>query len=180
MSNPTKALFENLFTVMVPAAALMCVEDMEEYGTRTSGDSELDIMLSENDIRVMLTIDAMVEHFKDGYSIKVLTQKDVTEIYGIIEDHLMLWLDHINNSRNKLPVPYEDLILLDEFASTIHANNKRILSAEINSSFLNQFKPKINMTQQSIRKSIAPIEDRESLAESFRPKKNPINLNLLK
>jgi hypothetical protein len=62
----------------------------------------------------------MVELYRNGVPVIVPDREDVKKIYQHISDHIYAWKEFLTMGVNIGQAPIDDLILMDQFASTVH------------------------------------------------------------
>jgi len=119
----------------------------------------------------------MVELFREGVPVYVVSREDVKRIYTMIDDHLRFWQERLRTGVNIGTAPYDDLILMDRFAQVIHNNIAYDLKPEEIDSpflrFLNQgnFLPGGGFFKEEVKTSADEDyipEQRESLSDIFK------------
>lgn len=135
-TDTTIALWDILYKVKVPMQYLISETYIREFGMPSSGNKEIDQAQNSQYTVTYLNIDRMVELYRDGAPVYVLEADAPKKIYEAISEHLKAWRDTVENGINVNSAPYEDLILLDNFAHAIYENAKYTLtSAEPESPF---------------------------------------------
>ena len=114
--SPVYKLFYYPFHCKVPKHATVSYESLERYGTyyaenQNTAPYEL--------IDKMMTINEMVEYFRNGITMVLAKPKEAGNIYEIILEHLKMWRDYGLYFGMPYEPPMEDLYLLDEFAKTL-------------------------------------------------------------
>lgn len=118
--DPRYPIFQQRYMVRVPWMQMRTIEDIRYFGTPVSGDSRSDRMMAEQENIAMLTINEMVELFKQGSKIGVVDGKDTERIYTQVSIYLEFWKDKIKRSINQSSVPVEDLLSMDQFAAALY------------------------------------------------------------
>ena len=97
------------------------IEERRERGYVTSFNKDIDRENQRSLSNVHLTINEMVEYYKEGVKIQGIALEDTKTIYEYIQRHLRFWHSEIT-SKYMMPnsVPNDDLILLDEFANDVY------------------------------------------------------------
>lgn len=140
-TDTTIALWDILYKVKVPMQYLISETYIREFGMPSSGDKAIDAAQNSQYTVTFLNIDRMVELYKEGAPVYVLEPEAPKKIYEAISEHLQAWKDTVENGINVNSAPYEDLILLDNFAHAIYENAKYTLtSAEPESPFTKMLK----------------------------------------
>lgn len=112
-------IWENLYAVKVPYIATLSEERLRTSGVLSTGNKLLDASVQKGSVRVMITINDIVEYFRKGVSVTFAQPADTREIYDIVNNYLLAWRQHADNGINMGNVPVEDLLLLDNFAEMI-------------------------------------------------------------
>lgn len=196
--DTTIALWDILYKVKVPMQYLISETYIREFGIPSSGNKEIDAAQNSQYTVTYLNIDRMVELYREGAPIYVLESEAPKKIYEAISEHLHAWKDTIENGINVNAAPYEDLILLDNFAHAIYENAKYTLtSSEPESPFTKMLmgytlfsirdKPRQTMlpsqiqnnryrevdtfaTQAKNENNLPQVEERQSMADLFKSK----------
>lgn len=122
MEDTAEALFTKRFLCKYPLVQSMDVDEIKEYGIYSTGDKRLDKMVIPSmTTEGMITIDRMVELYRQSCPIYICKREDTKTVYELIQKHLGAWLNHLERGINVQNAPIEDLILLDEFAETLFA-----------------------------------------------------------
>ncbi len=100
------------------------VEDIKNTGVVVTGIREIDKDIDNQLITSYLTIEQMVNYFKQGVSIRLVSQADVKTIYAAIDDYLESWKSQLTRGVNIGGAPFEYLIAMDRFANTIYEHAK--------------------------------------------------------
>ena len=138
MTDTTVGIFENRFRVRIPYIHSIPVETMRATGVRLSGHADVDNDIKNQIVTVYLTIDQMVEHYRNGVTIFVPDENDIRKIYELIEAHIYAWKAQLRNGVNIGDAPLEDLISMDQFANSVYKHAKYLLSKdEVDSFFAN-------------------------------------------
>jgi hypothetical protein len=114
------AIWKNLYRVRVPQKDIYTENEVRYFGTPSVRDSSIDRTMGESYTDVMISINAMVEYFRKGVRIKVVTHSDTKEIYDVIKDYLIAWNMHLYQDINASTPPIEDLEALDKLAAVVY------------------------------------------------------------
>jgi len=135
-ADTTIALWDILYKVKVPMQYLISETYIREFGMPSSGNKEIDQAQNSQYTVTYLNIDRMTELYREGAPVYVLEAQAPKQIYEAISEHLLAWKDTVEQGINVNSAPYEDLILLDNFAHAVYENAKYTLtSAEPESPF---------------------------------------------
>lgn len=126
-----KALFDTLYRVRIPTRLMQSIEEQRMFGMRATGDKVLDNALQNEITTTWISINQMVEYFKDGTQIGIVDHADTKRIFDAITTHLNYWLGHFRNGVNFHDSPIDDLILLDKFAGTVYQHSKFQFTTEL-------------------------------------------------
>jgi len=129
-------IWHKKFLCRVNAFKSRSLEHVEHFGVPVSGDPLYDQAMMQEDIQRMLSIDEMVEFFRQGLVVGVLKEKETKAIYEHITDHLEAWKKKIENGWHVREAPIEDLILMDKFAHAVHKHARHHFTTEIVESIL--------------------------------------------
>lgn len=124
-------IWHKLFLCRVNAFKSRSIEDVEHFGVPFSGDPLYDQAMMQEDRQRMLTIDQMVEFFRQGIVVGVVKPSDTKVIYEHITDHLNAWLKKLENGWHIGDAPIDDLILMDKFANAVHKHARHHFTTEI-------------------------------------------------
>lgn len=113
-------LFSRLYMVGIRYKDTLSVDDIKAHGMPTTGDAKIDQAVHNDLVDRYITIDKMVDHFKQGTSFYIRNPKETEEIYQVIHAYLIAWKQFLAVSINLGEVPVEDLIHLDRLAGKIY------------------------------------------------------------
>ncbi|WP_144106597.1 hypothetical protein [Paraburkholderia sp. BCC1886] len=131
-------IFHQLFNCRVQRIATISVNEMRDFGTPTSGETEYDKQMQNERIDRMLTIAQMVKYWKEGVTIGVTNEKDTKQIYQLITDHLVAWKNRLAEELVIRNAPLDELTDLDRFANTVYSHAKYQFTEEIVESILHR------------------------------------------
>ena len=118
------ALWFIRYQCRVPYIQTKTIEELEEHGLPTSGDRHHDHAMQWEPILMSLPIHRMAELWHNGANIALVNQKDAQPIFEAMSAHLHAWKDHMLNSYHPTTPPYDDLLILDGFASIVYEHAK--------------------------------------------------------
>lgn len=121
-------LWDKYFRVKVNYLQSMPMERLKTYGMRVSGIPEIDKTLDRQEISTEMNIDTMFEKHRRGVTIRVVNYSDTAEIYNIIHNHLLAWVEHLSSGINVGNAPLKDLIELDAFAAVVYDKAKSVFN----------------------------------------------------
>lgn len=125
--NNADVIFHKLFLARVPILFTFSEEEIEITGIpmhqNMEDEKKTESML--NTTTVMITINDMVEKYKNGFKISIVNYEDMSFIYDVIQDHLLAWRNRRITSLNSTSTNVDnDLIDLDSFANEIFGIHK--------------------------------------------------------
>jgi hypothetical protein len=123
--DTTIAIWDNLYIAKYPDILTRSEEYISTFGIHITGDSGIDLESSRRWITGMINIDTMIEYYKSGIPFKVLNDSDLMKIYDSVSAHLVAWREYIKNTYNGTKAPYDDLMLMDEFANNLFESVKQ-------------------------------------------------------
>lgn len=118
------AIFDKLYRVTIPTRMMQTIEEQRAFGVRAIGDRTLDNALINERTTTWISIDRMIEYYKDGVTVGIIDPADCKRIYEAISPHLSHWIGHFQRGVNFSNAPVEDLILMDKFAATVYSHAK--------------------------------------------------------
>lgn len=118
------ALWFDRYKCRIPYIQTLSVDELTEGGMPTSGDVHHDHAMQWEPRLISLPIHRMAELWSQGANIALVTRSDAPKIFDAISKHLHAWKEHIANSYNPTTPPYDDLLLLDQFANIIYEHAK--------------------------------------------------------
>jgi hypothetical protein len=131
-------IFHKLFLCRLQRIQTLTIEEMREFGTPTSGDSEYDKQMQNERVDRMLSIAQMMQYWSEGITIGVSDEKDTKLIYELITNHLSAWRNKLEFELNVRNAPIEDLVNLDKFANAVYRHAKYQFSEEYVDSILHR------------------------------------------
>ena len=124
MEDVTDIIFNKPWPVIIPDIATHDEEDIEMLGIGPPPGMSMEQYVNTFKSKVWITINRMVEIYKDDYSIETTCHEDSLEIYKVIAKHLTNWANVSDTSVNSPRIPIEDLLILDEMAEKLFNRNK--------------------------------------------------------
>lgn len=134
--TPKWDIFNRKFYCTVPYMATRSADHIRMFGTPSCGIKELDHGMVNERIETFLTIDQMVEHFRNGTVVGVKKIEDTKTIYDCITTYLNAWKRQLEHGLNNRDAPIDDLILLDQFANAVYAHAKYFFTEDVVDSLL--------------------------------------------
>lgn len=124
-------IWNKLFRCRVNAFKARSIEHVEHFGVPASGDPLYDQAMMQEEVQRMLTINQMVEFFRQGLTVGVCDHKDTVKIYEHISAHLIEWKNKLEHGWHTRNAPIEDLILMDKFATAVHKHARHQFTREM-------------------------------------------------
>ena len=118
------ALWFDRYQCRVPYIQTLSIDELSENGLPTSGDIHHDHAMQWEPRLISLPIHRIAELWNEGANISLVKRTDAPKIFDAISKHLHAWKDHIANSYHPSTPPYDDLLLLDQFANVIYEHAK--------------------------------------------------------
>ncbi|WP_233874788.1 hypothetical protein [Paraburkholderia adhaesiva] len=175
-------IFYRLFRCRVRRILVTPLEEMQEVGTPTSFDEEVDREMQHERVERMLSIVQMAQYWADGISIGLVDPKDAQEIYERLTNHLYAWKDKLENPACMHDAPLEDLVRLDAFANVVYAQARYVFPPDYRDSRFERYTRRIfSFTGESLLRPLTtstpspkpggeerePGAERVSLADAF-------------
>lgn len=132
------AIFDKLYRVSIPTRQMQTIEEQRTFGIRAIGDKTLDNALLNERTITWISIDKMIDYFKEGVTVGIIDPSDCKRIYDAISPHLSHWIGHFQRGVNFSNAPVEDLILMDKFAATVYSHAKYHFTSDVMTSGLSQ------------------------------------------
>jgi hypothetical protein len=120
-------IFKDLYRVRVPMVDTLSDYDLKNRGLPSSGDEKIDKAMYQEPTVVYRTIDQIFEMYRAGVTISVVDYSDTRLMFDAVELHIQAWLNFLKNGVYLHQVPFDDLLDLDAFASTLHENAKHVI-----------------------------------------------------
>lgn len=155
-------IFDYVIECRFPHLATLSPDYISHFGMPTTGDQNIDRALSEEWIHSFQPIVKMVEFHKDGIPVRIIHRADVKFIYEAVTNHLTRWKERVERGINLGKVPYNDLVELDEFASTVYPEAASMFDKQsVNSMLLRHMSEvmRINKTNFFVKPVIADEEN---------------------
>lgn len=128
VNDTTILIWEYYFKVRVPHFKSRSIDDVRTRGVNISGIKEVDQDIENTNITTFLTINNMIDLFKEGVSVSVIHYNDTKTIYEYISRHLEAWKIQLSHGINIGDAPIEDLIAMDMFANLVYDHAKYIFT----------------------------------------------------
>ncbi len=117
-------IFDYLYTCRVPLHATISENEMRVFGYMHTGNPDIDRGTREQYVTVMWPIYKMAKAFGNGDAVKLVKYSDAKEVYEHVEKHLHAWKIKLETAFHIADAPLKDLVLLDEFASSVYEHAK--------------------------------------------------------
>lgn len=104
-------IWEDLYDAMVPDFVTMDREFIRKFGVPSSGNKDVDKMMSSNTTFVKIPIIRILEYFENGIDLQIPARKDMIAIHKAIENYLDEWRDHIRYDINLDKSKHKELLL---------------------------------------------------------------------
>lgn len=120
--DSTEYIFKRMFLVRTPREAILNRNEIEQWGSRSTGFRRYDEQLVGAYTQVYLPIAKIADIMHEGYHISLCdAANDSKRMYEYIQYHLESWMQVINGSMHKVDAPIEDLRKLDALANNVYA-----------------------------------------------------------
>jgi len=129
-------LWNKKFLCSVRYGDTFTVERLRNQGIYTSGDPSVDRAMMNERTRFYLSINDMVEYFRQGILVGVVNREDTAKIYDYVSNHIAAFRREIAIAWDLKDIPVEDLVLLDQFASTVYEHAKHEFTKEVANSLM--------------------------------------------
>lgn len=159
--DTTKHIWEKLYLVSVPEIFATSETFIRQYGTPMTMDRDIDRALSNQWFTRYMTINNMVDLWREGSHVKIHSEDDIKEIYESLAMHLEGWKSQLERGINIGGAPIDDLIAMDDFANAVYKHARHHLTqAIVDSIFARQLSASAGVTPGNffMKKSIAPTE----------------------
>lgn len=113
-------IFNRRYMCMVNQMDTTSKEYLKLFGSPTTGDPNIDREMANQWITTYMTIAEMASLYKENKAVRILKNSDCEDIYKSVEYHLSRWANTTKSSINSAAAPIEDLMVLDQFATTIY------------------------------------------------------------
>lgn len=125
VSQHQHLIWNKLYTVLIPDQYTLDKAYLSKFGTYSSGNKQIDEMMSNNFTTVMIPISKILEYFIDGIPIQIPSRDDMIQMHKDIELYLLEWKDYIKYNVNHNLHSYQQLILsLEKLSKYIYSKTK--------------------------------------------------------
>jgi hypothetical protein len=156
-----QAIKQNRFLTRASEIHTRTVKDIKQYGTYITGYKEIDNDLVNRYVTTYMTIQQMVEYYKNGAIIAIVKQSDLGLIYEIITKYLKEWAYQLDVSLNIGDAPVGDLIILDNFAEKLFEYTR--FNYKRGSILVGSIFDRQNIYTKSYKSSIKAIVDNKNI-----------------
>jgi hypothetical protein len=118
--DTTKDIWEYLFLARVPYLQSRTIAEMKKYGVRLSGVKSEDANIKNEWLTTYMSIAQMVDYHKDGVPVRIVDPSELPKMYEFISRHLTLWKHQLEVGINIGDAPIDDLVAMDNFATTLY------------------------------------------------------------
>ena len=123
-------IWDDLYTALIPDQLTLNPEYIRIFGIRSSGDKNIDTMMSTNLTTVKIPIIKILEYFDNGITVEIPKRESMLEIHKNIELYLGEWRHHIETAVNNDLDQYKELVLgLEKLSKHIYgkASDKEVV-----------------------------------------------------
>lgn len=119
--DPTlESIFKITYRVLLKNRDLRSIEEQRLRPDLSTGDKRVDSVLGESLVPAYITINDMVEYYRDGVVFHLTDSEAPKKIYEAVTEHTGRWREALQYSMNISAAPVEDLILMEQFVSSIY------------------------------------------------------------
>lgn len=93
-------IWEDLYNAYVPDFVTMDREYIRRFGVPSSGNRDVDKMMSNSSSFVKIPIIKILEHFENGIDVQIPSRADLIAIHKAIEKYLEEWRQHLKYDIN--------------------------------------------------------------------------------
>ena len=114
MSFPSQhadRIWEDLYNALIPDFVTMNRDYIRRFGVPSSGNKEIDKMMSSNVTFVKIPIIKILEYFENGIDVQIPSRADMIAIHKNIELYLDEWRKHLVYDINLDRGRHKDLLL---------------------------------------------------------------------
>lgn len=116
----TEYVFKRIFFVRVPQQSLESEGDIRQFGSRSTGFAKYDNQIFGQMTSCYLTIAQMASIHDRGFGVQLVHYEDAKTVYEFVQHHLDTWMKFITGTLNTAKAPFEDLRVLDRFATSVY------------------------------------------------------------
>lgn len=115
-----RRIWDDVYRVTMHSGDMRSIAEQQARPDLLSGDKRIDRAQKNALAPCLITIDDMVEYFREGIQFYVEGPEDALKILTAIMDHTGTWREATQTTLNLYDAPMEDLILMEEFAASIY------------------------------------------------------------
>lgn len=172
-SEHAPRIWDDLYTAMIPDHVTQSPAHLRVFGTHSSGNKEVDRMMSTNLTTVKIPIIKMVEYFDNGVVVEIPKRESMLEIHRNIEKYLSEWRHHMETAVNLDIHKHKDLVSsLESLSKLIYgkANPEEVVLNPLKAVNLGLISPivQMQMDKQPVQKP-----DYEGIGRLIRQKTKP-------
>lgn len=119
-TSPAQIIFHRFWPVRISGIHLLDEGTLELFGTVTSGSVKDDVAIASAVRSAAFTIAGMAVMLKEGATFTLADPATASEIFNIIQDHLLAWIRQIDGSFNRRSAPLEGLRELEALAEYLY------------------------------------------------------------
>lgn len=138
ITDPRYPIWGRIFQCRMPPIAHYSMQYLERYGLHSSGNDDIDRAMALKPVLCYITINAMVEYYHQSGTVRIVKQADVKTIYEICQDYIFDWADIMRHGTLALNVPFNDLIMIDEFSEAVYQYAQFEYGKEFARTFVNE------------------------------------------
>lgn len=154
-------IFNRVFLIRTTEEALRDGSNYAEYGTSSTGYKQHDSKLINLSTQCYLTIAKMANLADKGYPVSLANRSDAKTIYEFVQYHLDSWMKAISGGLNLVKAPYDDLKILDRFATSIYGVAVHQYEAGVQATAFGRFMDQFHHLSEDAF-SIKPPEPKET------------------
>lgn len=113
-------IFDKLFHCRTSYKASRSIDSIRATGMPTTGDEEIDRDMHHQAVDRWITINDVVELFRQNLEVAVISRSDTPIMYKCIMDHLQAWEYDMNHEFSPAKPPLEDLALMYRLADKLY------------------------------------------------------------
>lgn len=128
-------IWDDLYNAYVPDFVTINRDYIRKFGVPSSGNKDIDKMMSNNLTFVKIPIIKILEHYDNGVVVEIPSRQDMIAIHKAIERYLQEWRDHLTYDINSDKQTHKTLILsLEKLSKLIFekAYPKEVMDSIIN------------------------------------------------
>lgn len=167
--TPAQIIFFRMYPIVISGIHLIDEESLERFGLVTTGRNADDVAMAAAPRSAQVTIAGMAHFLADGANFQLADKKVASEIFDVIQEHLINWMRAIDGSFNVVSAPIEGLRELEALAEYLYPYAMRERNATRQESHLHRslkdlirgrsmFRPQEAREQKTGRKTDVTIE----------------------